>query len=274
MATEAPAPVPLPTTARSAPAPLPATAPIPNSNSIISNQNSTPVPKLPSIVLKNRYFIHTQRNRHTQRYVIESYLKKHYNLSSISYGILPNKDCIFFWIQLIRYPDVNKALSLSINNNKMPCIAYIPTQGILCEKTRFALTLYNYYGTNAWKYTPQTFFVSYNRFQKKWNLSDYLKQIFKDKNVWITKTSTGSLGKDMYLFSGNSLKSLKTFLETNYTKTMQHLIYESKRFRYLEQYEKYINPNTNILLDSVIIQKYLNKPLLFDKYYKFDIRIY
>ncbi len=239
MAASAPAPAPLPT------------ATLNTVNQIVCNSDAySDVSKVPSVTIKNRYFIHTSRSKHTQRYVLGTHLKTNYNLSPIHYGFLPNKYCIFFWIQLIRYDDINNALSLSIKNNIMPCISFVPTQGMLCEKTRFALTLYKYYGNNAWKYTPQTFHACYNRHNKKWNLSDHnLNGVFINKeNVWITKTSTGSSGKNMYLFTGNSLNSLQLFLKQNYSQKMERNVNKSKRFKYLENYEKYINPNAHILL--------------------------
>ena len=50
--------------------------------------------------------------------------------------------------------------------------------------------------------------------------------------------------------------------------------YNRKRIKYLEKFENYTyGSNYKSLLNSVVIQRYLNKPLLWDKYYKFDIRV-
>ena len=104
-------------------------------------------------------------------------------------------------------------------------------------------------------------------------MDDLKEDILKSNNVWIIKISTGTSGNNMYLFSGHSLKALERFLEDNYSATMERRM-RIRRYKYLAHFEKYINPNQKILLNSVIIQNYINKPLLFDTFYKFDIRIY
>eukprot|EP01083_Nonionella_stella_P031342 85830_1 len=257
----------------SAPVPLPCPPPIPNTISTASNIDAlTQLP--PLIEPKDQYYIRCQGKKFVLKYQLNTQLRNQYDLLPTTYDRLPNELCIFYWIQLVRNHDIHHALSKSLH--RLPCIAFVPSQGMLCEKARFAKTMYDYYGERAWTYTPHTLYVSYNASTKQWNTShdshQDLKSVFN--GVWITKTSTGSLGKSMYLFSGNSMQSLNAFLETNYTAKMERLIHKSKRYKNLRNYELYINPQASTLLNSVIIQKYLNKPLLFDRFYKFDIRIY
>eukprot|EP01083_Nonionella_stella_P125444 379438_1 len=222
----------------SAPMPISCATPIRSTRS--TTTDTDPLTQLPpSIKHKDQYFIRCQRTKYVLKYQLNTQLRNQYDMLPTTYDGLPNELCIFYWIQLVRNHDIHRALSKSLP--RLPCIAFVPSQGMLCEKARFAKTMYDYYGKRAWTYTPHTLYVTYNASTKQWNTSNHdLKSAFN--GVWITKTSTGSLGKSMYLFSGNSMQSLNAFLETNYSAKMERLVHRSKRYRNLRNYEIYINP--------------------------------
>eukprot|EP01084_Bolivina_argentea_P191056 328204_1 len=236
--------------------------------------NTIPIPPINTVTLST-YFANLSKGRKKAN-VLKLCFKK-YGLSAIKDWLLPNKTCIFFWIQIMRFKDFNNVLSLSLN--KLPCISLIPTQSILCEKTKLPLTLYKYYGNNAWNITPKTFHVCFDPIHKTWNITNLIQQHLSNGCTWITKMNIGHGGKNVFLFGGNCLKSLQTFLSNNYTTLMIKQINQGKRFNNLKEYEKY-SKNNNFngkdisLMSSVIFQKYIDNPLLFDNHYKTDLRIW
>ena len=125
-------------------------------------------------------------------------------------------------------------------------------------------TLYNYYGDFTFKeIIPLSFMVEYDyinhRFKLHENkeLCEYIENTnLKEYEAWILKASIGFGGINVYVWSGNCIDDLHSFLLT-----------KMDPYRWLDivhaQYQKV----------RVVVSKYINNPLLYKNKFKFDTRI-
>jgi len=243
-------------------APLP--APLPGSLSVT---NVAELRSLPRLALldenkeKEKYYIQFKYRSHGKQF-IGNHLQQQHQLEEIPHHRLPNKKVIFYWLQReYQYQDAS-VFHMETLAEVMPCIAYIPSQGLLCEKAKMANALYQYHGDYTWTFVPQTHHITYDFNSKSWDVSN-LKDVFKhksDKDVWIAKSSLGALGKEVHLFVGNDIEALHTLLKTKYVPENWRDI--------VQQFSK------ELMVETIILQEYITKPLLFKGHYKFDLRMY
>ena len=173
--------------------------------------------------------------------------------------MLPHDDIIFLWCKT-EY--VHEAVDVLNGNEKAPCVAFIPSQGILCEKVEFAKLLHQYYGDSAWKITPRTLCCHWNETTKSWTMSSDLESLIESSppnQVWITKSNCGSKGKSVKIFRGNSTESFRKYLAKYHRKRDW-----GPKQRSLKQYD----------CNAMIVQQYVDRPLLFNDAFKFDLRVY
>jgi len=127
--------------------------------------------------------------------------------------------------------------------------------------------MYQYYGNLAWNYTPLTYHINYKPTTNTWNLGNLSNANFNDCNndiLWIVKTSGGSVGKDMHVFKGKNIETLNKFL-------LDKLNPEKMGKTAIKNKNGEIISNFNY---NAVIQAYIDKPLLYNGKYKFDLRIY
>lgn len=254
----APAPAPLPSASISA-------APLPGNSGSTATVIPVP-PKLSDRLLNlgntDRYFVNVKTKSHGKQWIASCLEKK--GLIEVDSTFLPNDKCIFYWCQReYAFKDDH----LFSGKEKFPCIAFTPSQGLITEKVRLAAYLYKYYGCDAWKITPMTWDIQWNKQEQEWIVSDEIKNIIESKpanHVWITKSSFGSLGTSVFLYRGNSLKSFKEFIGNKYRA-------QSWGKKFVQQ--GYMNAE-HLNLRQLILQQYIDKPLLFNGSYKFDLRVY
>ena len=136
---------------------------------------------------KAKFFMNVKQKSHGKQWICSCLKKKGYE--EILSCFLPDENTIFYWCQR-EYAFL--AEDLFTGNEKAPCIAFTPSQGILCEKVKFAKLLYGYYGDSAWDITPRTMSCHWNQTTKSWTVPPALEQLIESSpsnRVWITKSS-------------------------------------------------------------------------------------
>ena len=250
---------PLPTSA-----PLPAAAPFPNDSTL----PTAVIPVAPPISkdLLNRskmpkFFVNTKEKSHGKQWIAKCL--ENMGMVEIKSGFLPNAKCAFIWCQreYAYHDDV-----LLCGKEIKPCIGFIPSQGLLVEKTKFAQTLHKYYGNDAWKLTPFTMDIQWDKSKEEWIITDQIKKLIESKqsnHVWIVKSNFGAQGSGISLYRGNTIQSFSDFLSTRY-----------KPQGWGKKMEEFGYNCDNLNLRQLILQQYIDKPLLFNNGYKFDLRVY
>ncbi|ETO07295.1 hypothetical protein RFI_30095 [Reticulomyxa filosa] len=159
---------PLPTTLN-APLPcgIPSVVPIHASLPQIREKDNT----------KEMFYIQFKYRSHGKQF-IAGHLQDKYNLEEIPFHHLPNKRVIFYWLQREYQYNEEQVFDLKSMEEVMPCIAYIPSQGLLCEKAKMAKVLYQYHGDYAWTFVPRTYYIKYDFHTKAWDVSS-IKKLFQ-----------------------------------------------------------------------------------------------
>eukprot|EP01084_Bolivina_argentea_P086662 156624_1 len=141
----------------SAPAPAPAPAPLPFSvhdHTSFNNPNSIPIPpplsdKLLNLGNASKFFVNDKQYSHGRQWIATCLNRS--GLIEVNSSLLPDPKCAFLFIQreYVYFPH-----ELLSGKELKPCIAFIPCQGLLAEKSKFARILHQYYGSDARKITP------------------------------------------------------------------------------------------------------------------------
>eukprot|EP01083_Nonionella_stella_P158657 516643_1 len=253
-------------------APAPAPAPLPLSVGDQANADSIPIPpklsdKLLNLDKADRFFVTSYPQKsHGKQWLCSSLQQS--GLLELTLSSLPHPKCAFYWVPraYAYHPD-----RLFSGKERKPCISFIPSQGLLAEKAKFARILYQYYGSDAWKITPRTFDCPYDTVHSKYTISKTLEECIESQSpnhVWITKPSFATHGNNICLYCGNRLKSFEEFITNkyNYKPTMWD--------RTIKHLEFYGTDVSHIEVKTIVIQQYIDRPLLFNEKYKFDLRVY
>eukprot|EP01083_Nonionella_stella_P135191 411229_1 len=243
----------------------PAPAPLPGS--IDEQPFLIPIPpplsdKLLNIDKTDRFFVNLKQKSHGLQW-IASCLEQA-GLIEVGLSFLPHPNCVFLWIPREFAYFEHDLLS---GNETKPCISFIPCQGLLADKTEFGRLLYKYYGADAWKITPLTVDCHYDDTNQSWMIPKEVEQLIESKpsnHVWITKSSFGALGSGVFLYCGNTVKSFEEFIAKKY--------HGKGMNRKLERQGYADTARLNV--KSIIVQQYIDRPLLFNEKYKFDLRVY
>ena len=220
-----------------------------------------PVPRR-TLSNKEKFFMNVKQKSHGKQWICTCLKKKGYE--EILSSQLPHDQTIFLWCQreYAYFPE-----DILNGNEKAPCIAHIPCQGILCEKVKFAKLLHRYYGDSAWKITPRTLWCHWNETSKSWTIPSDLESVIESyppNRVWITKSSFGSLGSGIRLYRGNTAESFRKFISDQY---------QPDRWPESLARKGWVN-TANLDIKCLIVQQYVDRPLLFNESFKFDLRVY
>ena len=241
------------------------TAPIPGSfiqDECASVPIAPPLPEhIKNLDKKDRYWIHVKGVSHGKQWIAACLEKR--GIIAIDTGFLPNDKCIFYWNQR---EETFAPEELFSTKELYPCIAFVPSQKAMCDKLRFAELLHGYYGDDAWDITPLTLPCYYDELLQTWDASKSLQQQILSKqsnHVWVTKSTFGSCGSGVFLFRGNTMSDFLQFINSKY-RTSSSGTTASAKPGYKSRDDA----------SSIIVQQYIDKPLLYDKAYKFDLRVY
>ena len=252
-----------------------AKAPLPiNTNNINNNyDNITIPPPIPVNILNryqtgiNKFWIRYKMSSHGKQYIGRC-LRTYHNMVEINSNELPNKDCIFYWTQMEISTKHEDIFVENVYNNDS-IIAFVPSQAFLVDKAKFGEIMYQYYGNIAWEFTPLTYNINYMPNKNAWDLKNLMDggngfTGYDKDSLWVIKLSAGKFGNNINIFKGNSIEKLNEFLLMKYGP--ETLVKSNQKHKLGQS-----NVDYNC---HAVIQKYIDKPLLYNGKYKFDLRIY
>lgn len=114
-----------------------------------------------------RYWIDCKHKSHGKQWIARR-LRTAHSLSEVPLSGLPHDKLVFMFLQKEYAYSIDSLCTPECWSSMMPCVAFLPTQYLICDKVHMARSLHSYFGEEAWSITPRTVEVHYSFDEDRW----------------------------------------------------------------------------------------------------------